>query len=77
MRAYLDANIKRNAETGLEFLKSALEVLAWGTERYRDVPNEDKGAIFQPTFIRGIKCMRLDMLMTVCCVISASSAPVV
>ncbi|KAI0735556.1 hypothetical protein C8Q76DRAFT_668229 [Earliella scabrosa] len=64
MRAYLDANIKRSAETGLEFLKSALEVLAWGTERYRDVPNEDKGAIFQPTFIRGIKCMRLDMLMT-------------
>jgi hypothetical protein len=34
-------------------------------ELWRDVPYEEKGAVFQPTFVRGIKCLRLDTLFKV------------
>jgi len=65
MRAFFEDTLKNNVETALEFYTSAIEVLKWGAERWKDVPSEDKGAIFQPTFMRGIKCLRLDTLVRV------------
>ena len=57
--------MRGNIETALEFYNSAMEVLEWGSERWKDVAFEEKGAIFQPTFIRGVKCLRLDVLLKV------------
>jgi len=65
MRAFFEDVLRNNAETALEFYTSAIEVLKWGAERWKDVPSEEKGAIFQPTFMRGVKCLRLDALMKV------------
>jgi hypothetical protein len=48
-----------NAEVAVVLYSSALEVLKWGTARWNDVPNEEKGAIFEPWFARGIKRLRL------------------
>ena len=42
-----------------------MRVLTWVSGRYKDVPDKVKGAIFQSTFIRGVKCMRLDILVMV------------
>ena len=65
MRAFFEDALKNNVETALEFYTSAIEVLKWGAERWKDVHSEEKGAIFQPTFARGIKCLRLDTLLKV------------
>lgn len=65
MIAHLQNGLRRNVNVALEFLNSTLEVLAWGRERYKNVPDGERGVVFLPTFIRGIKCLRLDMLMSV------------
>ena len=65
MRAFIEDGVRGNTEAALEFYNSAMEVLEWGSERWKDVPFEEKGAIFQPTFIRGVKCLRLDVLLKV------------
>ncbi len=67
MRAFMESTMKGSPETALEWLDSALEVLVWGRERYSGVSSEEKGAIFQHTFIRGVKCLRLNDFMTVHC----------
>jgi hypothetical protein len=66
MRGWFEETLGDEVATALEFYNSAIEILKWGAERWRDVPFEDKGAVFQPTFIRGIKCLRLDLLLKVC-----------
>ena len=65
MRALMEAGLKKNLSGALEFYTSALEVLKWGSGEWKDVPFDDKGSIFQPTFIRGVNCLRLDTLMNV------------
>jgi hypothetical protein len=65
MRAFFEDVLKANPETALEFYNSAIEVLTWGAERWKDVPSDKKGIIFQQTFVRGIKCLRLDAHMKV------------
>ena len=39
MRAFLVDSISGNAEDGFKFYNSALEVLKWGAERWKDVPD--------------------------------------
>lgn len=65
MRAFIEDSLNENVETALDFYTSAIEVLNWGAERWKDVPNEQKGTIFEPTFVRGVKCLHLDALMKV------------
>lgn len=65
VRAFLEDGLGDNVETAIDFYNSAIEVLEWGAERWKEVPSEDKGAIFQPTFLRGIKCLYLDAFMKV------------
>lgn len=65
VRAFFEDKIRDNVETALEFYTSAVDVLKWGAERWQDVSSEEKGAIFQPTIARGIKCLRLDVLLKV------------
>ena len=61
----MEEKLKADLRAGLEFYTSALEVLRWGLEQWKDVPLDTKGAVFQPTFIRGVNCLRLDCLMKV------------
>ena len=42
MRAFLVDSISGNAEDGFKFYNSALEVLKWGAERWKDVPDSRK-----------------------------------
>ena len=57
--------MRDDAESAVQFFTSALDLLQWGNERFRNVSFEDKGAVFQPTFIRGVKCLRLDAFIKV------------
>jgi len=48
-----------------EFYRNALEILEWGSDLWKDVPNKDRGMIFEATFIRGVKRLYLKSLMEV------------
>ncbi|KAM5537059.1 hypothetical protein V8D89_009205 [Ganoderma adspersum] len=63
MRGFIEYRLNENFESALEFYTSALDLLQWGRVLWKDVPFEDKGSVFQSTFIRGVKGMRLDMLL--------------
>ncbi len=65
MRAFVEERLTGKCEAALDLLTSALEVLRWGQSVWTDVPYEDKGAIFQPTLVRGVKCLRLNVYMSV------------
>jgi len=49
----------------LEYYSRALEVLEWGLRKWENVPTTDRGAIFEMTFIRGVKRLRLIALQEV------------
>lgn len=65
MRGFMEEKFKNNIETALEFYTSALDVLQWGKELWKDVSFDDKGTVFRETFMRGVKCMRLDAFIAV------------
>ena len=44
---------------GLDYLTRAIEVLDWGRRIWPDVPVDNRGVIFEFTFIRGVKQHRL------------------
>ena len=48
-----------------EFYRNAVEVLEWGARVWKDVPKSDRGAIFEPSFIRGVKRLHLKSQMKV------------
>ena len=66
MRAFIDDRIKDDIETALEFFASAMDLLRWGKELWKDVPFEEKGEVFRPAFIRGVRCLHLEALLRVC-----------
>jgi hypothetical protein len=60
------AFIQDTAEGGTpQFYRQAIEVLEWGARQWKDVPKDDRGAIFEPTFVRGIKKLYIKSLMRV------------
>ena len=52
--------------SALEYYNRVVEVLEWGRRVWKNETTEDRGIIFQDTFLRGVKCLRLDTLMKVC-----------
>ncbi len=75
MRAFMEDKIKNSVKFALELYTSALELLEWGVNTFADVDPEQRGAVFEPTFIRSIKSLRLDSLMRVCRAIWPGNAP--
>lgn len=66
MQGFFKDHISNDFVTALDFYNTAIEVLQWGTALWKDVSTECKGAIFQASFLRGVKCLRLDTLAKVC-----------
>lgn len=56
----------------LEFYGRALEVLEWGRKIWKDVPSDDRGVIFEDSFVRGIKRLYLGALTSVCSAVQHS-----
>jgi hypothetical protein len=73
MRGFIESAFEGKVEATLDFYTSAIEVLKWGAEFWKDVPYREKGNIFQPTFMRGVKCLRLDALLGVSFICSVGS----
>ena len=45
-----------------ETYTSIIELLEWGRREWPNVPKEDRGVVFEKTFIRAIKKVRLENL---------------
>src|SRR5712664_460738 len=55
MQAYVSSNITQQYDTSVELYRQAVEILQWGRQEWKDVPSEDRGSMFELTYIRAIK----------------------
>lgn len=49
----------------IEFFRRALDVLEWGSIEWKDVHCDDRGVIFEPSFINGVRKMHLEAMWEV------------
>ncbi|KAJ7922818.1 hypothetical protein B0H13DRAFT_2655447 [Mycena leptocephala] len=49
---------------GVEFFKRILDVLEWGRRTYPNVPSEDRGVIFEASFVRGIRRLYIPAVLS-------------
>lgn len=61
----MEAGLKRQHELAVERYDKALAILKWGREQWKDVPKEDRGTVFEDSFVRGVRDMRLEAYMEV------------
>ncbi|KAL1719436.1 hypothetical protein EV715DRAFT_290149 [Schizophyllum commune] len=62
LNACLDSGSRGKYDNARLWLSNAVQVLAWGSETYKSVPASDKGPVFDPTFILGVRRYLLDVL---------------
>lgn len=65
MRGFVEGGLSGSHSISVKFLGKALEVLDWGSRVWKGVPDEDRGAIFKPTFIRGVRSLHISAFMEV------------
>lgn len=65
MQAHVEAGLQRRHELAVERYDKALAILKWGREHWKDVPKEDRGTIFEDSFVRGVRDLRLESYMEV------------
>ncbi|KAI0334466.1 TPR-like protein [Cubamyces sp. BRFM 1775] len=59
LQAYFADRSGESRSLALQYYNNVVGVLEWGAKTWHDVPTEDRGYIFQKTFIRAIKRMRM------------------
>ncbi|EJU05450.1 hypothetical protein DACRYDRAFT_103935 [Dacryopinax primogenitus] len=64
LRAFLTAGLMEDSAAAVSFYNDAIGILEGGKALWSNVTDEMRGAIFAPTFIRGIKGLRLESYMT-------------
>ena len=65
MRGLFEGHLRNQPQTGVEYLKRALDLLQWGRTVWKDVPKSDRGVIFEDTFVVGVRSMYLKEFMEV------------
>ncbi|KAJ7649864.1 hypothetical protein FB45DRAFT_778793 [Roridomyces roridus] len=66
MRGFMDANFRQRHDISVEFMKRSLEILRGLREHWLLEPTENRGVVFDKTFMFGIQNMYLDALMQCC-----------
>lgn len=64
MRGFISSSLKQYA-TALEFYRRTLDILQWGRRTWKDVPRDDRGTVFDLTFVRGVKRFYMNALLEV------------
>lgn len=65
MKASLKGGLGRQPQAGVQYFIRALDLLEWGRNIWKNVPKSDRGAIFEDTFITGVRGLYLKMFMEV------------
>ncbi|KAF9041913.1 hypothetical protein BDZ89DRAFT_301423 [Hymenopellis radicata] len=63
MRGFIAGVLLQEHARKFEFFKNAVTVLRWGAKTWAGVPAEDRGAIFEASFINGVRRLYLDAIM--------------
>ncbi|KAF7303067.1 TPR-REGION domain-containing protein [Mycena kentingensis (nom. inval.)] len=63
-RAFMDSKTNMPVRAD-EYYKRIIEVLEWGAREFGDTPQDQRGAVFLPTFIRGVRNLRLANMIAV------------
>jgi hypothetical protein len=66
MRGFIEGGLRGKHGLTVEFLSRAIEVLNWGRIAWKNVSRDDRGAIFEDTFVRGVRAMHMNAFMEVC-----------
>jgi hypothetical protein len=64
MRGLLQSNLAGDPTGGEPFIAKGLEILEIGNRIWKDVPPEVKGKMFLPTFVRGVRSIRLNVYLS-------------
>lgn len=67
MRGFMETGLRGRADVGVEFIGKAIEIIEWGRQVWRNVRKEDRGVIFEETFLRGVQSLHLETFMKVIC----------
>lgn len=60
----MDSQVERY-QSSCEFFLRVLDILEWGRALWHNVSKDDRGVIFELTFIRGIRKVYISTLMKV------------
>ena len=60
MRAFFEEKAHQNVKVAMKFYDWAIEVLEKGARIWANTPLSEKGAIFTPTFVRGVWKLKLS-----------------
>ncbi|KAI3611764.1 hypothetical protein WG66_007728 [Moniliophthora roreri] len=60
---FIDGGFKDNQHTMIEFLGRVVQAIKWGQENWPDMDPNLRGAIFRPTFLRGVQNLHTETLM--------------
>ncbi|THH28441.1 hypothetical protein EUX98_g5762 [Antrodiella citrinella] len=63
---FMEPFISGDRDLGLEYIGRALQLVRWGMEEWKDVPQEDKGFIFVGHTARAINSLYIDSYMKAC-----------
>ncbi|KAF9041911.1 hypothetical protein BDZ89DRAFT_1034726 [Hymenopellis radicata] len=63
MKGFVDGMVADQPAQKFEQFRNAITVLRWGAKIWKDIPREDRGAIFETTFINGVRRLYLDAIM--------------
>jgi hypothetical protein len=66
MRGFLEGGARANYVAQVEMYSRCIEILEWGQKAWANISCEKRGSVFEHTFVRGIRAMRLEALMEVC-----------
>jgi len=62
MRGFVEGGMRGNHVSREEFLHRAVDVVEWGRSVWKNVSREDRGTIFEESFLRGLRAMHLEAI---------------
>ncbi|KIK51357.1 hypothetical protein GYMLUDRAFT_252137 [Collybiopsis luxurians FD-317 M1] len=65
IQGFYQGGLFQNVVAEIEFIGRAIELIKWGREQFENVPKEDRGVIFEETFLRGVQMLHLEALLKV------------
>jgi hypothetical protein len=63
MQGFVEGGVCGAHAGALQYLGYALEVLEWGSRTWKDALDEERGAIFKSTLIRGVRSLHISAFM--------------
>ena len=65
LRAYFADRSGQSKDVAMQYYNAIVDVLEWGLQEWKDVPNADRGYVFQKTFVRAVKRIRMAAYLNV------------